>query len=478
VAFDIHQPRLLIGRNWVTATESYEVINPYNNQRIATVPLGDAALLDHAIAVAHATFEQTRRQPAFERAQVLHAAAAIMEGRKRRLADTIVAEAGKPITLAEAEVSRAIMTLTASAEAARRANGEVLDLDAFSSGAGHVGLARRFPIGVVYCITPFNFPLNLVCHKIGPVLATGNTAVLKPAPRTPLSALLLADILLEAGMTPGQVNVVTVPNALASRPLTDERVRMVSFTGSVTVGWQIAEQAARKKIVLELGGNAPAIVEADADLTAAVPLLAAGGFGYAGQSCIHTQRIYVHASIYDMFRAQYLKQVASKIKAGDPSDPATIVGPMIDRANVDRVASWVHEAVAGGANLLCGGRANGPIYKPTVLENVPANAKVLQEEIFGPVVVLQPYNTLDEAIDLANGTRYGIHASLFTRDLATAFAAYDRLDFGGVLINQAPTFRVETLPYGGVKDSGVGREGVRYAMDDMTEIKALVMNLK
>ncbi|HEV7302151.1 MAG TPA: aldehyde dehydrogenase family protein [Tepidisphaeraceae bacterium] len=472
---DLSHPRLLIGRDWVTSPKSYDVVDPYTGTTIASVPLGDAVMLDRAIEVAHAVFEITRRQPAFERAAVLHRAAALMEDRKALLTDTIVAEAGKPITLAHAEVSRAIMTLTASAEAARQPNGEVLDIDAFSSGAGHFGVARRFPIGVVYCITPFNFPLNLVCHKLGPVIATGNTAVLKPAPRTPLSALLLAEILRDAGMTPGQVNVVTVPNELASRPLADERVAMVSFTGSVKVGWSIREQAPRKRVVLELGGNAPAIVEPDADLETAIPMLATGGFGYAGQSCIHTQRIYVHEQIYDAFRSQYLAQVKDKVKAGDPRDPTTLVGPMIDRGNVDRVSNWVNEAIAGGATLLCGGSAEGSTYAPTVLENVPASAKVLCEEIFGPVVVLQPYKTFDEAIELANGTRYGIHASLFTRDLSKALAAYDRLDFGGVLINQAPTFRVETLPYGGVKDSGVGREGVRYAMEDMTEIKALVV---
>ena len=472
---DHSHPRLLIGRDWVTSSKSYDVVDPYTEKPIATVPLGDAVMLDRAIEVAHAVFAITRRQPAFERAAILHRAAALMEDRKALLADTIVAEAGKPIALAQAEVSRAIMTLTASAEAARQPNGDVLDIDAFSSGAGHFGLSRRYPIGVVYCITPFNFPLNLVCHKLGPVIATGNTAVLKPAPRTPLSALLLARILVDAGMTPGQVNVVTVPNELASRPLADDRVAMVSFTGSVTVGWSIREQAPRKKVVLELGGNAPAIVEPDADLASAVPLLANGGFGYAGQSCIHTQRVYVHEQIYAAFRSQYLTHVKDKVKTGDPRDPATLVGPMIDRANVDRVAKWVDEAVADGATLLCGGTADGVFYPPTVLENVPPIAKVSCEEIFGPVVVLQPYKTFDEAIELANGTRYGIHASLFTRDLNKALAAYDRLDFSGVLINQSPTFRVETLPYGGVKDSGVGREGVRYAMEDMTEIKALVV---
>jgi acyl-CoA reductase-like NAD-dependent aldehyde dehydrogenase len=477
VPFDVNNPKLLVGSDWVGANESYDVIDPYTGNVVARVPQGDAGLLDRAIAVAHDTFAKTRTQPPFERAKILHTAAAMMEKRKQQLTDTIVAEAGKPVTLAEAEVARAIMTITASAEAARQPNGQVLDLDAFSSGAGHFGVVRRFPVGVVYCVTPFNFPLNLVAHKLGPVIATGNTAVLKPAPRTPLSALLLVGILLEAGMTPGQVNVVTCPNELAGKPVTDDRVAMVSFTGSAKVGWGIHQGAGSKKVVLELGGNAPAIVELDADLPSAIALLASGGFGYAGQSCIHTQRVYVHDEIYTLFRDAYVRQVKEKIKAGDPRDRATVVGPMIDRGNIERVTAWVNEAAIAGAKLLIGGRSNGPVYEPTVLENVPQTAKVVCEEIFGPVVVLHPYKTFDDAIALANATRYGIHAGVFTRDIAKAMRAYERLDFGGVLINQAPTFRVETLPYGGVKDSGVGREGVRYAMDDMTELKAMVMKI-
>lgn len=475
--FDVNNPRLPVGPEWVDASDSYDVVDPYTGRAVARVPQGDPALLDRAIATAHDTFARTRTQPPFERARILHAAASIMESQKALLADTIVAEAGKPVTFAEAEVSRAIMTITACAEAARQPNGSVLDVDAFSSGAGHFGLVRRFPVGVVYCVTPFNFPLNLVAHKLGPVVATGNTAVLKPAPRTPLSALMLVDILLEAGMTPGQVNAVTCSNELAGVPVKDGRVAMVSFTGSAKVGWAIRETAGRKKVVLELGGNAPAIVEPDADLAAAIPLLASGGFGYAGQSCIHTQRVYVHEDIYATFRDAYVKQVKDKIAFGDPRDRATVVGPMIDRANVDRVTSWVDEAVAAGAKVLVGGRANGPVYEPTVLENVPRSAKVACEEVFGPVVVLAPYKTFDEAIALANDSRYGIHAAVFTRDVSKAMKAYERLEFGGVLINQSPTFRVETLPYGGVKESGVGREGVRYAMDDMTEVKALVMKV-
>lgn len=475
--FDPNNPRLLIGSDWTTAMDRYAVVDPYTGQTIATVPQGDASLLDRAIAVAHEAFEKTRRQPAFERAAVLHKAASVMESRKAKLVDTIVAEAGKPITLAEAEVSRAIMTLTASAEAARQPNGQMLDIDAFSSGVGHFGLARRFPLGVIYAITPFNFPLNLVAHKLGPAIATGNTVVLKPAPRTPLSSLMLADILLEAGMIPGQVNVVTCPNELAGRPINDDRVKMVSFTGSAKVGWGIREKAARKKVVLELGGNAPVIVEPDADLDAAIPILASGGFAYAGQSCIHTQRIYVHGDIYDMFRDRYVRQVRDKIKAGDPRDRNVLVGPLIDQSAVTRVTEWVNTAIGHGAIVLTGGEPSGVTYEPTVLENVDPADDVLCNEVFGPVVVLASYKTFDDAIALANDSRYGIHAGVFTRDLTKAMAAYERLDFGGVLINQAPTFRVETLPYGGVKESGIGREGVRYAMDDMTEIKALVVKL-
>ncbi len=478
VPLDLANPRLLIGSEWTAATDSYAVVDPFTGATIATVPQGNTALLDRAVAVAHEAFERTRKQPPYERAAVLHKAAAILESRTQQLVDTIVAEAGKPIVLAEAEVSRAIMTMTASAEAARQPNGQILDVDAFSSGANHFGLARRFPIGVIYAITPFNFPLNLVCHKLGPAIATGNTVVLKPAPRTPLSSLLLADVLLEAGMIPGQVNVVTCPNDLAGRLVKDDRVKMISFTGSVKVGWAIRENAGQKKNVLELGGNAPAIVEPDADLDAAIPILASGGFAYAGQSCIHTQRIYVHEAIYETFRDRYVSQVKAKIKLGDPRDRDVLVGPLIDKAAVGRIDEWVKAAVEHGATVLTGGAAEGVSYQPTVLENVDPTDEVSCNEVFGPVVVLASYKTFDDAIAMANNSRFGIHASLFTRDLTKAMAAYERLEFGSVLINQAPTFRVETLPYGGVKESGVGREGVRYAMDDMTEIKALVMNLK
>jgi glyceraldehyde-3-phosphate dehydrogenase (NADP+) len=475
MALDISHPRLLVGDQWIDSPNTFDVIDPFTQKRISTVPQGDAKLLNDAIDAAHAAFEKTRRQPPYARADILHSAAAIVRRRMGELVEAMIAESGKPITAAEAEVDRTIVTLTASAEAARGPNGAVLDIDSFATGANHLGLVRRFPLGVIYCITPFNFPLNLVAHKLGPLIATGNTALLKPSPRTPLSALLLAEILLEVGMIPGQVNVVTCPNELAARPLADPRVKMVSFTGSAKVGWDIRNKADRKKVTLELGGNAPAIVEPDADLASAIPILAAAGFGYAGQSCIHTQRIYVHQSIYNTFRERFVKQVQEKIKAGDPHDRAVQVGPLIDRANVDRISSWVKEAVAGRAVLLTGGHASGSIYEPTVLENVKPDAKVLCDEVFGPVVVLQPYATFDEAIELANRGPYGLQAGIFTRDLDKAMAAYERLDFGGVLVNQSPTFRVETMPYGGIKDSGLGREGIRYAMDEMTEPKTLIV---
>jgi acyl-CoA reductase-like NAD-dependent aldehyde dehydrogenase len=479
VAFDLSNPRLIVGDERVTTGRTFDVVDPYTGKTVATVPLGDAELLHRAIGVAHETFAKTKVQPPFERAKVLHAAARLIEQRKAEFVDAIIAEAGKPWQLADAEASRAVMTLTASAEESRQPNGRVLDIDAYSSGAGHFGIERRFPRGVIYCVTPFNFPLNLVCHKLGPVIATGNTAVLKPAPRTPLSSLMLVDVLLEAGMTPGQINVVTVPNELAGRPLEDDQVAMVSFTGSPKVGWDVRAKAGRKHVVLELGGNAPAIVEPDADLATAIPVLASGGFAYAGQSCIHTQRILVNEAIYPQFRDAYVTRVREYVKAGDPRDKDVLVGPVIDKASVDRITKWVDDAVATGAKALIGGKAEATnnVYPPTVLEHVAPSAEVSCNEVFGPVVVLASYKTFADGIAMANDTRFGIHAGVFTTDVGKVMTAYEKLEFGGVLINQAPTFRVETLPYGGVKESGAGREGVRYAMRDMTELKALVVKL-
>ena len=470
-------PRLLIANEWLSPSRTLPVINPYTGAEIALVPLGDAATVDAAITAAHAAFPRVRSTPAHLRTALLLKVAAGIDARRVEFAETIVAEAGKPIVFAEAEVSRAIMTFTIAAEEARRQHGELLDLDGLPPGEGHFGLARRFPIGVVSAITPFNFPLNLVAHKVAPCLATANTMVVKPATKTPLTALLLAEVLVEAGLPAGQVNFVTCTNEDALPLVTDPRVKKVTFTGSPTVGWRLKEQCGKKRITLELGGNAGCIVHVDADLDAAIPMIAMGGFAQAGQSCISVQRVVIHESIYEDFRARFVAHIAEKIKTGDPRDRATIVGPMITPTALAEIRGRIDTAIGAGAKVVCGGATEGQCLEATVLENAGADLEVCAKEAFAPIVTLHRYREFNEALAFVNDSDFGLQAGIFTRDLKLAMRAYETLDVGGVLINQVPTFRVESMPYGGIKDSGFGREGVRYAMDEMTELKSLVMKL-
>ena len=470
-------PSLLIDGQWVRAVAEWPVVNPFTGGEIARVPLGDRPMIDRAISAAEAAFPKVRATPAHARAGLLLKVAAGLAARRGEFVETIVAEAGKPITFAEAEVARAIMTFTIAAEEARRQHGELLDMDALPTGDGHFGFARRFPLGVVSAITPFNFPLNLVAHKVAPCLATGNTMVVKPATKTPLTALLLAEVLVAAGMPAGQVNFVTCTNEDALPLITDPRVKKVTFTGSPAVGWRLKEQCGKKRITLELGGNAGCIVHADADLAAAVPMIAMGGFGQAGQSCISVQRVVVHESIYDDFRARLVAHVAEKIKTGDPRDRATVVGPMITPEALAEIRARIDAALAAGAKLVCGGKVMGRCLEATVLEDAAPTLDVCAKEAFAPIVTLHRYRDFGEALAFVNASDFGLQAGVFTRDLKLAMRAYEVLEVGGVLINQTPTFRVENMPYGGIKDSGFGREGVRYAMEEMTELKSLVMRL-
>lgn len=466
----------LIGSRWVE-TDTHAVIHsPFDHAAVGSVCVGGPGHLRDAVEAAQVAFETvTRRQPAFERADILTRVSTALEQHRVNFVDLIVGEAGKPRALAEVEVTRAVGTFTLAAALARETPGHLLDLEAFASGRGHLGLARRFPIGVVYGITPFNFPLNLVAHKVAPVLATGNTIVIKPAPQTPLTALLLARLVQEAGAPAGQVNVVPCANDDAGVPLDDDRVKMVSFTGSAAVGWKIKSRCGRKRVTLELGGNAAAVVHDDAFLESAIPALAAGAFAYAGQSCISTQRILVQAGIYDEFCARFVAHVRTHIRAGDPRDSAVTVGPMINAAARTRVLAWIDEACASGGQVLHGGRVIGSCLEPTVLTVRNQDSTLCREEAFAPVVTVQRYETFDEAITLANASRYGLQAGVFTQDIGRIAQAFDQLDVGGVLINQSPTFRTDNQPYGGVKDSGFGREGVRSAMEEMTELKTLVV---
>ena len=469
---------LLIGADQVNTGTSSAIISPYDDSVVGEVYVGDASHLRRAIDAAQHAFEAaTRRQPAFERGVVLSRLAVAIEQQRAEFVRLIVAEAGKPHALADAEVTRAVGTFTIAAELARQTPGHLLDVDAFASGRGHVGLVRRFPIGVIYGITPFNFPLNLVAHKVAPALASGNTIIIKPSPQTPLTALLLGRLALEAGAPAGQLNVVTCSNDDAGVPLGDERVKMVSFTGSAAVGWKIKALSGQKRVALELGGNAAAIVHEDASLDVAIPALATGSFSYAGQSCISTQRIFVHAPVYDAFRTRFIAQVRDHIKTGDPRDRTVTVGPMINSAALTRIRGWIDAACAAGAKILHGGTAVGNCLEATVIEVPHQQFELCRQEAFAPIVTLQRYASFEEALNEVNLSRYGLQTGVFTQDIGRAYKAFEQLDVGGVLINQAPTFRADNQPYGGVKDSGFGREGVRYAMEEMTELKSLIVRM-
>lgn len=461
----------------ISTKETAPVRNPWSGEVIDSVCVASESEVTAALDAASAAFEVTRKHSAAHRSDVLTRVAAGIAARRAEFVETIVAEAGKPVVFAEAEVDRACLTFRFAAAEALRDEGSGLAIDASTPGAGHVGFARRFPIGVILGVTPFNFPLNLVAHKVAPCLAVGCTMLLKPALKTPLSALLLAEVLEAAGVTPGQIETVPFGHELIDGLLADPRVKMLSFTGSVDVGWSLKARAVRQKVALELGGNAAVVVEPDADWKAAVPKIATGAFGSAGQSCISVQRILVHESLLPEFRKALVDFILTKVKVGDPSARETVVGPMINAAARTKVVDWISKAVAAGARLLTPCETSGEsVLSPVLLEDCPPGCEVVCEEVFAPVAVLQPYRTFEEALRLVNASRFGIHAGLFTSDLAKALTAYEEIEAGGVLVNQVPTFRVENLPYGGLKESGAGREGVRYAMEEMTEIRSLVIN--
>jgi len=470
------KPFYLNGRH-VISKSSHAVSNPWNGAHLADVCLADAGQVEEAVASARAAFEVSQKTSADARAVALECISRLIAERRSDFVSTIVAESGKPVTFAEAETERARLTFRFAAALALSDEGHGITMDASAPGAGHFGLVRRFPMGVILGITPFNFPLNLVAHKVAPCLATGNAMVLKPALKTPLTSLLLAEVLDAAGIPPGQINIVPFNHELIPPLLIDPRIKMVSFTGSAAVGWQIKATAARKKVTLELGGNAAVIVEPDCDWKSAIPKIAAAAFGYAGQSCISIQRILVHAGIHSAFRKALVAHVNDNIRAGDPSDKSTIVGPMINAAEREKILGWLHDAERRGARLLTPVQIGGAsLLGPVLLENVPAACSVLCEEAFAPLAVLQSYTSFSDALAMVNDSAFGLQAGVFTGDLRKALSAFEELEVGGVMVNQVPTFRVENMPYGGVKESGFGREGIRYAMEEMTEPRALVVN--
>ncbi len=462
---------------WIEDGDVIEIRAPFDGAVIARVMQGRHEHADAAIAAAVKAFRTTRRLPAFERQRVLRRVAASILERRDEFSRTLAQEAGKPIKSARSEVDRAIFTFNVAAEESTRIYGEYLPLDWQEYTAGRWGIVRRFPLGPVAGITPFNFPLNLVAHKVAPAIAAGCPMVLKPAPQAPLCSLLLAECVQQAGWPDGGLNVLPLSNDDAGLLVTDERIKLISFTGSVPVGWDIKRRAGKKKVVLELGGNAGVIVHNDADLPYAAERCVAGGFGYAGQTCISVQRILVEHSVYGRFVDLFVGGV-KQLKTGDPLDESTDVGPLIRESDAIRSSGWVDEAVRAGGRLLCGGGRKGALMEPTVLTRTRPDMKVNCLEVFGPVVTVEPYKDFDEALRMLNNTNYGMQAGVFTHDAKLLFQAYDELDVGGVIAGDVPAFRIDQMPYGGVKDSGLGREGLRYAIEEMTEPKLLVMNLR
>jgi acyl-CoA reductase-like NAD-dependent aldehyde dehydrogenase len=454
--------------------ETLAVAHKYTGEPLAAVSRAEPGDFERAIAAAAEAFDLTRRMAAYEREEVVRELADGIAARRADFVETLIAEAGKPRKNAEQEVDRTLATL---AEAARRAvevHGEYLALDLAPRMRGYRGHWRRFPLGPVGCITPFNFPLNLVVHKIGPAIAAGCPFVVKPASATPLSALLLGEVLSRTGWPKGAFSVLPARAEEAAPIADDERIRVLSFTGSPAVGWALKQRAGRKRVVLELGGNAAAVVHRDADLADAARRCAVGGFSHAGQSCISVQRILVDRAVYEAFKGPLI-EAAAAMKVGDPTEPETDVGPMIAESEARRVGEWIAEAVADGARVLCGGRRRGALLEPAVVENVPPHHKLNRCEVFGPVVTLKPYDSFDEALAMVNDSDFGLQAGVFTRDIGRIGQAYETLNVGGVIINDAPTFRADHMPYGGAKASGTGREGVRFAIEDYTEIKMLVI---
>jgi acyl-CoA reductase-like NAD-dependent aldehyde dehydrogenase len=462
---------------WREDGDLVEIHAPYDGTLIARVTQGKHDHAEAAIAAAVKAFGTTRRLPAFERQRVLRQISSFMTQRKEEFARTLAQEAGKPIKSARTEVERAIFTFNVAAEEATRIYGEYLPLDTLESTAGRWGIVRRFPLGPIAGITPFNFPINLVAHKVAPAIAAGCSMVLKPAPQTPLCSLLLAECVQQAGWPDGGLNVLPLSNEDAGLLVTDDRIKLISFTGSVPVGWDIKRRAGKKKVVLELGGNAAVIVHHDTDLEYAADRCVTGGFAYAGQTCISVQRILVEHFVYGKFTDLFVEGV-KKLKTGDPLDESTDVGPLIRESDAIRTVNWIDEAVHAGARLLCGGGRNHLVVEPTVLTGTKPDMKVNCQEIFGPVVTVEPYQNFDEALRRINNSSYGLQAGVFTRDAKLLFQAYEELEVGGVIAGDVPSFRIDQMPYGGVKDSGLGREGLRYAIEEMTEPKLMVMNLR
>lgn len=464
-----------VAGQWLQTGDRLEVRSPYDDSLAAVVHLAGPEQIEAAIARAVSAFETTRHMPVWQRAEGLERVSAGIRERREELARTIALEAGKPLGAARGEVDRAAFTFEVAAEEAKRVYGEIVPLDWIPGNEGREAHVRHVPLGPVAGISPFNYPLNLVAHKVAPALAAGDAIVLRPASQTPLSALRLADIVQDTAFPPGTLSVVPSTTADAAPLVEDERIRLLTFTGSPAVGWSLKSRAGRKRVTLELGGNAGVIVHQDADVALAVERVLWGGFQYAGQSCVSVQRVYLHDSVYDAFKEALVPKVEA-LRAGDPLDEATDVGPVIDASAAERIEAWVEEAVHGGATVLAGGTRRGNLWRPTVLEGVTPTMRVCSEEVFAPMIGLYRYADVGEAIRQVDASAFGLQAGLFTNDWRVIREAFDRIEVGGLNVNDVSTFRVDHMPYGGVKRSGAGREGLRYAILEMSEMKLLTLN--
>jgi len=471
----LKETKLWINGKWIETENSYTLTSPYNGEPIANVAKASVSDVEKAIEGAHEAFQSFKKTTAYERAEILYKVVEIMRGRKQEFAEILAKEAGKPIAAGLAEIDRTIATYQFSAEAAKQATGETVPMDAAPGTKDRIGFTKRVPLGVVSAITPFNFPFNLVAHKLGPAVAVGNTVVLKPATQTPLSSLVMAEIFKEAGLPDGVLQIVTGSGSeLSDTLVTHPLVKKVTFTGSVPVGLKIKEKVGLRKITLELGSNAALIIEPSTPIDKIVARCVGGAFGFSGQVCISLQRVYVHESIYDQFAERFVEET-KKLKVGDPLDPSTDVSAMIHPKEVERMKQWIEEAKAQGAQVATGAEFTERWMSPTVMTNVKPDMKIVCLETFAPVVSLVPYKTLDDAIDLVNASDLGLNAGIYTNVLTDALKAADEIEAGAIVINDIPTFRIDNMPYGGVKNSGYGREGIKYALQEMTDLKFITI---
>ena len=465
----------LVNGEWRTGDGTFEVHSPFDDSVVAEIGVPTEADVEEAVAAAAATFEESKKLPVWARADALDHISRRLGETIEENAELIAAEGGKPLKWATVEATRAASTFRWASEVIRHGEDELMRLDTEQALGSRVGILRRFPIGPVLGITPFNFPLNLVAHKVAPALAVGAPIVVKPASATPIGALRLAEFFAETDLPRGMYQVLPVSSSVADGMARDDRFRKISFTGSSEIGWYLKGLDPKKHVTLELGGNAGVIVHSDADLDLAAQRIAFGGYYQAGQSCISVQRVLVASEVYDDFATRLTKQV-EQLKVGDPMDPTVDVGPVIQRKEVDRIREWVDEAVSQGAEVLTGGTGDGPFFQPTLLAQVTPEMKVCREEVFGPVVTISPYQTFEDALDMVNDSKFGLQAGVFTNDINRAFEAHRTIDVGGVIVNDVSAFRADQMPYGGSKDSGFGREGLRFAMESMTEPRIMVLS--